>query len=199
MQVSRPRGRFLGMSGFGASGPGRRAVEAFRLHRRERRRLGKGGNPLMTRHTWTIEDRGEDLYLDQLDLQPGHVGGPAAGYHVVKRTLQTGMSKGVDVVEVDNGASVRRHSHPRHGPLAGGPGDVQLGWHSPVRGPVHPALVNLADEGGRAGSAASTSCSAAAAWRATAAGVQRQRHAPPRHARPHRQHPRPQRPSHHRR
>ena len=27
-------------------------------------------------------------------------------------------------------------------------GEVQLGWRSPVSGPVHPALVNLADEGG---------------------------------------------------
>ena len=34
------RGRFLGMSGFGASGPGRRADEAFRLHGPAR---GRGG------------------------------------------------------------------------------------------------------------------------------------------------------------
>ncbi len=27
-------------------------------------------------------------------------------------------------------------------------GELQLGWRSPVHGPVHPALVNLADEGG---------------------------------------------------
>ncbi len=103
----------------------------------------------MTKHTWTIEDRGEDLYLDQLDLRPGHVGGPATGYHVVKRTLQTGMSKGVDVVEVDNGA-FRFVVIPTRGMglWKAGLGEMQLAWRSPVRGPVHPALVNLADEGG---------------------------------------------------
>ncbi len=103
----------------------------------------------MTKHTWTIEDRGEDLYLDQLDLRPGHVGGPATGYHVVKRTLQTGMSKGVDVVEVDKGA-FRFVVIPTRGMglWKAGLGEMQLAWRSPVRGPVHPALVNLADEGG---------------------------------------------------
>ena len=103
----------------------------------------------MTKHTWTIEDHGEDLCLDQLDLRPGHVGGPAAGYRVVKRTLQTGMSKGVNVVEVDNGAFQFVVIPTRGmGLWKASLGEVQLGWRSPVRGPVHPALVNLADEGG---------------------------------------------------
>ncbi len=103
----------------------------------------------MTKHTWTIEDHGEDLCLDQLDLHPGNVGGAAAGYRVVKRTLRTGMSKGVDLVEVDNGA-FRFVVLPTRGMGLWNAqlGDVQLGWRSPVRGPVHPALVNLADEGG---------------------------------------------------
>ena len=103
----------------------------------------------MTKHTWTIEDHGEDLYLDKLDLRPGHVGGPAAGYHVVKRTLQTGLSKGVDVIEVDNGTFQFVVIPTRGmGLWRASLGEVQLGWRSPVRGPVHPALVNLAEEGG---------------------------------------------------
>jgi hypothetical protein len=103
----------------------------------------------MNKRTWTIEDDDEGLYLEQLDLQPGHVGGPAAGYRVVKRTLQTGLSKGVDVIEVDNGVFQFVVIPTRGmGLWRASLGEVQLAWRSPVRGPVHPALVNLADEGG---------------------------------------------------
>jgi hypothetical protein len=103
----------------------------------------------MPKRTWTIEDQDHDLYVDQLVLRPGNVGGVAAGYAVAKRTLQAGPSRGVDLIEVNNGA-LRFVVVPTRGmgiwkaSLA----DVELGWRSPVKGPVHPSLVCLSDPSG---------------------------------------------------
>ena len=38
----------------------------------------------MPKRTWTIEDQDHGLYVDQLVLRPGNVGGAAAGYSVAK-------------------------------------------------------------------------------------------------------------------
>ena len=50
----------------------------------------------MPTRTWTIVDHDHDIYLDSLALGPEQVGGAAAGYSVVKRTLRAGLSQGVD-------------------------------------------------------------------------------------------------------
>jgi hypothetical protein len=103
----------------------------------------------MPKRTWTIEDQACDLYVDQLVLRPGNVGGEATGYSVVKRTLQAGPSKGVDVIEVHNG-DLKFVVLPTRGMnlWKATVGDVQLGWQSPVRGPVHPSLVCLSEFNG---------------------------------------------------
>jgi hypothetical protein len=98
----------------------------------------------MAEKTWILTDVENDVYVDQLSVGPAEVGGPARGYSIVKRTLRGGLQEGVDVVEIDNGKmrivvlptrgmNLWRISH----------GDVQLGWNSPVRGPVHPKFVRL--------------------------------------------------------
>ncbi|MGD0896232.1 MAG: aldose 1-epimerase family protein [Thermoguttaceae bacterium] len=109
---------------------------------------------MASRH-WTLIDQDQDLYVDQIVLGPEHVGGPAACYSVSKRTLQAGRSRGVEVVEVRSG-DFRFTLLPTRGMgiwKAGhhskdGRGSLDLGWRSPVRGPVHPALVRLSDPGG---------------------------------------------------
>ncbi len=103
----------------------------------------------MARKTWTLTDLQRDVYVEQIALGPNSVGGTASGYSVIKRTLRGGLSQGVDVIEVNNG---------RFGfvvvPTRGmsiwkaGFGDVQLGWKSPVSGPVHPGFVRLWEPGG---------------------------------------------------
>lgn len=73
----------------------------------------------------------------------------SADWSISKRTLQGGPSANIDVVTVDNGALSFQVLPTRgmglwKGTFRGKP----LGWHSPVRFPVHPNLVNLADQQG---------------------------------------------------
>jgi len=96
--------------------------------------------------TWIGADR---TYVEQARIEPDMVGGPQAGYLIEKRRLYGGLSDGVDLVHVDNGAL-------RFDVLASRgmgiwkmwAGDLCVGWNSPVRGPVHPQLVPLSDPSG---------------------------------------------------
>ena len=96
----------------------------------------------MPTQTWTLLDNDQDIYVDNITLAPEQVGGAAKGYSVVKRTLCTGLSQGVDVIEVRNG-EFRFTVLPTRGMgiWRASLGDLLLGWKSPVRGPVHPAYV----------------------------------------------------------
>jgi hypothetical protein len=99
--------------------------------------------------SWTLTDVAHDLYVDSLNVGPGDVGGDAAGYSVRKRTLRGGLRDGVNLIEVDNGA-LRFSILPDRGMglWRASHGDLQLGWRSPVNGPVHPKFVNLAEASG---------------------------------------------------
>jgi len=103
----------------------------------------------MAKKTWTLEDREQDLYVEQIALGPDHVAGAAAGFSVTKRTLQAGLRQGVDVIEVNNG-TFRFVVVPTRGMgiWRASLGEVQLGWKSPVKGPVHPSLVRLWEPSG---------------------------------------------------
>jgi galactose mutarotase-like enzyme len=103
----------------------------------------------MAKKTWTLEDREQDLYVEQIALGPEDVAGAAAGFSVTKRTLQAGLRHGVDVIEVHNGA-FRFVVIPTRGMgiWRASLGEVQLGWKSPVKGPVHPSLVRLWEPSG---------------------------------------------------
>ncbi len=103
----------------------------------------------MPKKTWILTDVDADIYQEQISLGPGQVGGPACGYRVTKRTLRGGRREGVDVVEVDNGR-LRFVAIPTRGMglWRATCGDVQLGWKSPVKGPVHPAFVPLWEASG---------------------------------------------------
>ena len=98
---------------------------------------------------WTLTDVDRDIYLDRVELGPKDVGGAATGYSIVKRTLRGGLREGVDVVEVDNGVlSFTLLPSRGMGIWRGRAGHVELGWNSPVKGPVHPALVPLTQPDG---------------------------------------------------
>jgi hypothetical protein len=99
--------------------------------------------------TWVLTDHDRDIYVDQIALGPQHVGGPAGGYSVAKRRLQTGLSQGVDVIEVQNGL-FRFVVVPTRGMgiWKAGLGGLDLGWKSPVKGPAHPAFVHLNEPSG---------------------------------------------------
>jgi galactose mutarotase-like enzyme len=103
----------------------------------------------MTHKTWTLLDTRRGIYLDSLHVTPDYIGGSAEGYLIVKRRLAGGVSDGVDIVEIDNGA-FRMQVLPTRGMglWRAGCGDVELRWNSPARGPVHPSWVPLFDPSG---------------------------------------------------
>jgi len=103
----------------------------------------------MPQKTWLLTDVDQDVYVDQITLGPEQVGGPARGYSATKRTLRGGLREGVDVVEVHNGR-FRFVVVPTRGMgiWRAAMGEVQLGWRSPVKGPVHPAHVPLWESSG---------------------------------------------------
>jgi galactose mutarotase-like enzyme len=72
-----------------------------------------------------------------------------AGWSIRKRTLRGGLSDGVEIVEVDNGALSFTVLPTRGmGLWKGKYKDIDLGWSAPVRGPVHPKFVDLSFRGG---------------------------------------------------
>jgi galactose mutarotase-like enzyme len=103
----------------------------------------------MAQRTWILTDLEQDLFVEQISIGPDQVGGAATGYAITKRTLRGGRRDGVDAVEIDNGR-FRFVVLPTRGMglwrarLA----DLVLGWKSPVKGPVNPAFVPLAEPGG---------------------------------------------------
>ena len=103
----------------------------------------------MAKKTWTLTDVDNDIYVEEINLCPDDVEGGAGGYSVRKRTLRGGLRDGVDVIEVDNG-SFRFTVIPTRGMgiWRGTLGDVQLGWKSPARGPVHPGFVRIGEPSG---------------------------------------------------
>ncbi len=103
----------------------------------------------MARKTWTLADPRQDIYVDQIVIEPRDVGGAASGYCVTKRVLSAGSRRGVEVVEVNNGR-LRFTVIPTRGMgiWRASLGPLQLGWKSPVNGPVHPSMVRLSDPSG---------------------------------------------------
>lgn len=103
----------------------------------------------MPAKSWTLINQRHHVYQPHLVLGPHDVGGSARGYAVKKHVLTAGRSAGVDVVEVDNGA-FRCSLLPTRGLglWKAWLGGLELGWRSPVRGPVHPAYVPVGEPGG---------------------------------------------------
>lgn len=103
----------------------------------------------MTTKSWILTDRADRTFVETLTVNPEDVGGQAHGYSIRKHRLHGGPSDSVDVVHVDNGR-LRFTVLPTRGMgiwKAWMEGDA-IGWHSPVHGPVHPALVPVTDPSG---------------------------------------------------
>lgn len=103
----------------------------------------------MAKSNWTLVDRTDRTYVEQLEVTPESVGGKARDYRIYKHRLNDGLSAGVDVIHIDNG-TLRFDILPSRGMglWKAWLGDQQIGWNSPVKGPVHPAFVPLADPSG---------------------------------------------------
>lgn len=105
----------------------------------------------MSSTEWILTDVEQGIWLDEFSVSGSD--GPklagAADWSVTKRTLHGGLSEGVDVVEINNGRLTISLLPTRGmGVWNGRCGDVELGWNSPVKQPVHPSFVNQVERGG---------------------------------------------------
>jgi len=99
-------------------------------------------------HVKVLTDTSKRVWVESYEIGPKDVG-MAGTWHIRKTTLRGGPGDGVDLIEVNNGALVFSVLPTR------GMGiwnvsykGMVLGWQSPVRGPVHPSLVNALERGG---------------------------------------------------
>lgn len=103
----------------------------------------------MATKSWVLTDVAEGTYHEAVSLSGAELGELFADCRITKSTLRGGLSDGVDVVEVNNGR-LRYVVVPTRGMNVWQArlGDLHLGWRSPTRGPVHPALVRLTEPSG---------------------------------------------------
>jgi galactose mutarotase-like enzyme len=96
----------------------------------------------MAQHNWVLTDSRQGIHEPDFDKSLG-------GGHVQRRTLHGGVREGVDTVEIDNGR-FRFTVLPTRGMSLwkGWLGKTEIGWTSPVKGPVHPQFVPIADPSG---------------------------------------------------
>ena len=103
----------------------------------------------MAQKKWTLIDHAKNVQVEDLVIKPSDVGGSAKGYSVTVRTLRSGLSEGVMVVHIDNGVLSFDVLPTRGmGIWKAWIGGEELGWQSPVRGPVHPKFVPLGEPSG---------------------------------------------------
>jgi len=103
----------------------------------------------MAINTWTLTDVERGLYEAEFSLDARDLGGPASEFSIHKKTLRGGLSDGVDVIKIDNG-QFRAVVVPTRGMglWKAWLGDLELGWKSPVPGPVNPAYVPVSEPSG---------------------------------------------------
>ena len=103
----------------------------------------------MTKVSWILADADQNLLEGDLSLTSTELGAKGGNLRVRSFLLRGGLRDGVHVVEIDNGA-LRFHVLPTRGMgvWKAWLGKLELGWRSPVRGPVHPQFVPLAEPSG---------------------------------------------------
>ncbi|HEV3138603.1 MAG TPA: aldose 1-epimerase family protein [Pirellulales bacterium] len=105
----------------------------------------------MTSKSTVLTDLAENIWVDSFELKPSaelRMAG-SSDWSIRKRTLRGGVSDGVDVVELNNGRLWVAILPTRGmGLWRGRFREVEIGWNSPVKRPVNPCFVDLADRGG---------------------------------------------------
>ena len=103
----------------------------------------------MAIHEWTLLSRDSAGTCPEFSLTANDLPGTPAGWRVSLRVLSVGLSQGVALVEIDNGR-FRVAIIPTRGMglWRAWMNGQELGWRSPVRGPVHPSFVPIAEPSG---------------------------------------------------
>ena len=104
----------------------------------------------MTTQRWKILDADEDLQSGPLHLDASHVAGAPAGFSVRHIIHRGGLSAGVDELRIHNGRLAFAVLPTRGMGIwkAWWDDRLEIGWRSPVRGPVHPRFVPVAEPSG---------------------------------------------------
>lgn len=103
----------------------------------------------MTEKRFTFTDIQAGIYEEHFSYLEQDASHPAQGCQITKRRLHGGPSDGVDVVKVDNGRLAFEVLPTRGmGLWKAWCGDIEIGWNSPVKQPVHPSLVPLTQPDG---------------------------------------------------
>lgn len=98
----------------------------------------------MTQRAWVLTDVENNVFRLPFLVTPGDVWGAPPGFNLERKTLRGGLRDGLDVIELDNG-NLKIWLLPDRGM---GIWKIwqqarEVGWKSPVKGPVHPRLVPL--------------------------------------------------------
>jgi galactose mutarotase-like enzyme len=103
----------------------------------------------MAKQTLVLTD--SEKHVHEADFSRDHAAEPpkTTNWSVARRTLRGGLSDGVDTIEINNG-KLRFVVVPTRGMglWKAWLGDLEIGWKSPVKGPVHPQFVPITDPGG---------------------------------------------------
>ena len=98
---------------------------------------------------WVLTDAAARVWVESIEIGPADLGLAEEGWSIRKTTLRGGPGDGVDLIEVDNGAlSFSLLPTRGMGIWKGSYKGLDVGWDSPVKGPVHPSLIDLQDRGG---------------------------------------------------
>jgi galactose mutarotase-like enzyme len=104
----------------------------------------------MPKKTWILTSTDRSIHEAEFSLPPDEATRAATkGFKVFRRPLHGGLREGVDAIEIDNGR-FRFVVVPTRGMglWKGWLGETQIGWQSPVKGPVHPQFVPLSEPTG---------------------------------------------------
>ncbi len=103
----------------------------------------------MAIRSWTITDVSKGIFSDEWTMPSSEARLSLAACSVSKRTLRGGLSDGVESIRICNGRLAFDLLPTRGmGLWKAWLGDFEIGWQSPVRGPVHPKYVLLAEPSG---------------------------------------------------
>lgn len=103
----------------------------------------------MATKSWTVIDTDQNIHVEELAIGPADADRSHHGYQIAKRTLRGGLSEGVATIRVDNGTCSFEVLPTRGmGIWKAWRGEEEIGWQSPVRGPVHPQFVPWAEPSG---------------------------------------------------
>lgn len=102
----------------------------------------------MTTRSWTLLHQADNTRVDHTLISPQDLG-VEGSWKIEKRTLHGGLSEGVDEIRVHNGRLSFSIIPTRGmGLWKAWLGELEIGWKSPVRGPVHPQFVDLGEPSG---------------------------------------------------